>query len=33
MLAAFWDDMKTTSSGDVFYKEFPEGCDTLSESG
>jgi len=22
MIAAFWDDMKTTSSGDVFYKEF-----------
>jgi len=30
MLAAFWDDMKTTSSGDVFYQKFPEGCDTLS---
>ena len=31
MLAAFWDDMKTTSSGDVFYQKFPEGCDTLSD--
>ena len=26
MIAAFWDDMKTSSSGDVFYKAFPEGC-------
>ena len=22
MIAAFWDDMKTSSGGDVFYKEF-----------
>ena len=26
MIAAFWDDMKTSSSGDVFYKSFPPGC-------
>ena len=30
MLAAFWDDMKTSSSGDVFYQMFPEGCNTFS---
>ncbi|MDB4125857.1 C25 family cysteine peptidase [Candidatus Marinimicrobia bacterium] len=29
MLAAFWDDMKTSSSGDVFYQMFPEGCNTF----
>ena len=28
MLAAFWDDMKTSSGGDVFFKAFPEGCQT-----
>jgi len=26
MIAAFWDDMKTSSGGDVFYKAFPDGC-------
>ena len=29
MIAAFWDDMKTSSSGDVFYKAFPDGCENL----
>ena len=26
MIAAFWDDLKTSSGGDVLYKFFPEGC-------
>tara|TARA_B100000676_G_scaffold75775_1_gene75333 strand:- start:17753 stop:21268 length:3516 start_codon:yes stop_codon:yes gene_type:complete len=26
MIAVFWDDMKTSQGGDVFYKSFPEGC-------
>ena len=26
MIAVFWDDMKTSQGGDVFYKSFPDGC-------
>jgi hypothetical protein len=26
MIAAFWDDLKTSSGGDIFYKAFPDGC-------
>tara|TARA_B100000674_G_scaffold469223_1_gene455838 strand:+ start:726 stop:4238 length:3513 start_codon:yes stop_codon:yes gene_type:complete len=26
MIAVFWDDMKTSQGGDVFYKSFPNGC-------
>ena len=31
MLAAFWDDMKTTSSGDVFYASYDENNDGLED--
>ena len=31
MVAAFWDDMKTTSSGDVFYASYDENNDGLED--
>ena len=31
MLAAFWDDMKTTSDGDVFYATYDENNDGLED--
>tara|TARA_B100000614_G_scaffold71381_1_gene63549 strand:- start:3133 stop:6666 length:3534 start_codon:yes stop_codon:yes gene_type:complete len=31
MVAVFWDDMKTTSSGDVFYAEYDENQDGLDD--
>ena len=30
MIAAFWDDMKTTSGGDVFYKVIDDGQNNQS---